>query len=389
MGLAIPMQVLATHLRPSGAATWLLCGGSVAMRAAFPEAPEDGDSDVTEDGTACHWLASEIWDARYPDEGTLSPNQRVLTDEMFEAVDIYHDVLRAAEWSAGETYCERPVDCSFIYPNMSGTPDAWTYVPGKLRIVDLKFGFRFVEVWENVQLTIYAVAVAKKLMLPPHTVIELVIVQPRSFHRDGPVRTWRTTLEKLEPMIERLRVAAAHAMGPNAMCVPNPGCLDCAGRHACEALHNSAWGATEVAYSSTPHLLNAEQLARELTVLDEAERKIKARKSGLMVQAEAAAREGKILPGWELSTTFAREGWLPGTEATVMTLAKEYFKINAAKPMRAMTPNQVRKLGVPSTIVSMFAHRPSTGVKLMKADPNAARKAFEQHPIDREETNGN
>lgn len=359
------------------------------MREAFPESPEEGDSDVTEDGTACHWLASEIWDRRYPAEGSLSPNHRALTDEMFEAVDLYHDVLRAAGWSCAETYCEQPMTFDFIWPGMTGTPDAWTYHPQRgIRVVDLKYGFRFVEVWRNTQLSLYALSVGRKLMLPPHTPVELVIVQPRANHRDGPVRTWRTTLGDLEQIVQPLRDAAQRALAPNPMCVVNPGCLDCAGRHACDTFHNATWGAVETTYAASPHILNAEELARELTVLDDAARKIKARVTALKVQAESEIRAGKILPGWDMGSTYGRENWnSPEDERAAMALAKEFYDTDISKQRRALTPNQARLKGVPASMVAVFAHRASTGMKLMKQDPNAARKAFEQHPINWSDSN--
>lgn len=353
------------------------------MREAFPESPEDGDSDVTEDGTACHWLASEVWDRRYPEEDSLSPNHRALTAEMFEAVDLYHGVLRDPTWADAETYCESPMTFDFIWPGMTGTPDAWTYLPQLgIRVVDLKFGFRFVEVWNNTQLSLYALAVGRMLQLPPSTLVELVIVQPRANHRDGPVRTWHTTLGDLERIVQPLREAAQRALAPNPLCVVNPGCLDCAGRHACDTFHNASWGAVETSYTASPHILNAEELARELTVLDDAERKIKARITALKVQAEQELRRGKILPGWDMSPTFARESWKsPEDERGAMALFKEYFATDISKPQRALTPNQARGKGVPASMVAVFAHRASTGMKLVKQDPNAARKAFEQHPI--------
>lgn len=377
------------YLRPSSAATWLVCSGSVVMREAFPETSEDGDSDVTEDGTACHWLASEIWEVRFPEEGSLSPNHRVLTEEMFEGVDMYHDTLRCPRWAGADVYCEKPMRFDFIWPGMTGTPDAWTYHPQLgIRVVDLKFGFRFVEVMDNTQLSLYALAVGRLLQLPPSTPVELVIVQPRANHRSGPVRTWRTTLGQLELIVQPLRDAAARAMSPHPMCVANPGCLDCAGAHACDTFHNATWGAVELTYAASPHLLSPQELGRELSLLDEAASKIKARLAALKVQAEDEIRRGKILPGWDMGSTYAREGWRsPEDERAAMALAETFFKTNISKPRRALTPNQARAKGFPASMTAVFAHRASTGMKLMKQDPKAARKAFEQHPIER--GNGN
>lgn len=351
------------------------------MRAAFPLAPDEADNEVCEDGTACHWLADQVWNGRFPAEGSLSPNGRVLTEEMFDAVDMYHDVLRDPLWLGGETYCERAVKCDVIYPGMKGTPDAQTYIPGRLRIVDLKFGYRFVEVWDNDQLVIYAVSICAEYKLPPSTVIEFVIVQPRCNHRDGPVRTWRTTLGALAGHVAMLRDAAAKAMQPDPLCVPNPGCVDCPGRHVCVAYQQASYTAIEQAYSSVPFHLAPDGLAKELTVLKAAAKRIEGRITGLEAEANDLIRKGINLPGWQLAGTFARESWRDGMEPAVLALESYYpnAKGHLAKPLKAITPTQARKF-LPAAIVAQFSHKPSTGVRLTKADPLAARKAFEPQP---------
>jgi len=362
-------------LRPSGASTWVVCSGYVAMCAAYPEAPEESDNDVREDGTAAHWLAAELWRGMQIAFNTLSPNNRVCDEEMFDGVDLYLAQLRKvtdAEW-----YIEQPVDCSVIYPGMSGTPDAWCYRPGLLRVRDLKYGFRYVEVWENWQLIAYAAAIAHMLKLPPDTLVELQIIQPRSFHRNGPVRTWTTTLASLAPFIQRLQLAAVAAMQPNPRCVPNPGCVDCAGRHGCEALQAASYTAMELSYSSVPLELDERALAAELSRLYEAHKRLEARIDGLQGQAEHMMRDGRVIPGWSLEPTYAREGYVPGTDAAVFGLA-QLFGVNAAAPPKAISPAQLRKQlpQVALAALAMQTHKPSTGVKLKQVDKFQARRAF-------------
>jgi hypothetical protein len=347
------------------------------MRAAFPDAPDEADTDVCEDGTACHWLASEIWDKRFPQEGTLSPNGRVLTDEMFDAVDMYHDVLRS--WPNVVPVCEKAVSIPRIMEGMQGTPDAWAYDPDKKRlyIADLKFGFRFVEVWENWQLICYACGLIDLLQLDDQQVtVEFTIIQPRSNHRNGPVRKWRVRASDLRGQINVLTSAAELATRDPAMCVPNPGCRDCPGRHACDALQNSALTAIETAYAGVPLELEPRALGNELRMLKDAAKKLDARITGLETQADQMLRKGSVIPGWVLAPTFARETWREGTEAEVITLG-QVMHVNVTKPLKAITPAQARKV-LPSAIVAMYAHKPSTGVKIVPQDPYEARKAFDQ-----------
>lgn len=342
------------------------------MRAMFPAAPEEADNEVCEDGTACHWLASEIWERRFPQEGTLAPNGRVLTDEMFDAVDMYHDVLRS--WPGVHAVCEQHIAIPRIATNFGGTPDAWAYNPDTktLYIADLKFGFRFVEVWDNWQLICYVCGLLDLLGLDwQHTALEFVIVQPRCSHRDGPVRTWRTHAALLDDKITQLQAAAAAA----TCYVPNPGCRDCPGRHVCVALQNSALTALETSYSGDPHELPPAALGDELRRLKEGVKRMEARVTGLEMQTESNLRSGTMVPGWTLAASYARERWREGTEPEVIALGV-LQGVNVAKPMRAITPAQARKL-LPVAQVAMYACKPSTGMKLCKVDPYEARKAFD------------
>lgn len=347
------------------------------MRAAYPEAPEEADNDVREDGTACHWLAAEIWEGRHPALESLSPNQRELTEEMFDAVDLYHDVLRS--WGVAAV-CELTLTIDSILQGMKGTPDAWAWdaVKRRLYIADLKFGYRFVEVYENKQMAIYCRAILDHLGLlgnEDETItVVFTIVQPRSYHREGPVRKWVVQASDLRPLWNDLAEAAQRCFRPNAPCTPNPGCGDCPGRFSCMALQNSAMVALEASYGSVPFELPPAALGDELGRLRRARSHMEARITGLEAQAEQLLRDGTTVPGWALYPSYARERWREGSESQVLTLGTLY-NVDLAKPAKPITPAQARKL-LPANAVAVFAHKPSTGVKLSPVDPLEAKKAF-------------
>lgn len=384
-------QNIAAFLRPSAAHTWVVCHGYAQMRSHYPEAPDEADNDVREDGTACHWLASEVWNGRHPKIGSLSPNQRVIDEDMYDAVDMYLDVLRSwIEVDRHDVHCENTIPTSILFPDIpgapDGTPDAWKIdVPKRtIRVGDLKYGFRFVEAWENWQLVVYGATLCM-MQIPPgqdeYWHVELTIVQPRSYHRDGPVRTWRVRASDLRAYVNILQSAAAQSIKPNAPCTPNPGCVDCPARHACMALQNSAASAIEQSYAGIPLELTPAAIGDELRRLKDAFKRMEARITGLEMQAENVLRGGKVVPGWALRPSYARETWREGTEQQVIALGMYYGGVNLARPARPITPNQARKAGLPADVVDVFAHKPSTGVKLVKQDPYEAAKAFSKNPI--------
>lgn len=112
-------------------------------------------------------------------------------------------------------------------------------------------------------------------------------------------------------------------------------------------------------------------------MLGNAMKVLEGRKTGLEAQAESMLRNNKPVPGWVLRASFARETWKPGGDIAVMTLAEKFYKVVGSKPIKAITPAQMRKV-LPADIVAMFAHKPSTGVRMVKHDPLEAEKAFNQ-----------
>lgn len=367
------------YLRPSAASTWAVCSGYIALRALYPEAPDEADNDVREDGTACHWLAERIWNGVTPALDSLSPNHRVLTEEMFDAVDVYHDVLRS--WGV-EVHVEETIECSTIFPGMEGTPDAWAYDFQKqtLYLADLKFGWRHVEVFKNLQFAIYLIALLTKLNLWNAADLRIVatVVQPRSTHGEGPVRYWWATIDQLRELATHLQMRAALAMAPGALCTPNPGCIDCPARHACEALQQSALVALEMSYGSVPMELSAPAAGKELALLRLAAKKLEARITGLEGQVTGIIRDGAVVPGWELRHSHGRERYIEGKEQNMITAAR-LAGVDIRAPDRPISPAQARKK-LPASLVAVYAYKPPTGLKLVRTDPLAAEKAFTNTP---------
>ena len=192
-----------SKLPPSSAARRVACPGSRALEAMYPE---DKESPFAKEGEAAHWVASELLRSceSFP---TYAPNGEFITQEMFKGADLYYDsiatVLNRFYGMVDYTQLsiEQRVDISRIHPDCWGTPDCWLYHAPELHIWDYKFGHGFVEVFENWQLIEYAAGILDRLgvngIADQHTTIYFYIIQPRNFHRLGPVRTWRVKASDL------------------------------------------------------------------------------------------------------------------------------------------------------------------------------------------------
>lgn len=359
-----------TDLRPSGAGAWSQCALYVTLSAAYRVMLESDNNDVREDGTACHWLAHERSMGVEHSIGEMSPNGRELTEEMFDAVDLYFETL--SEYPDIVYQFEQPADCSVIYPQMSGTPDVWGYRPNLLRVGDLKYGFRYVEVFRNPQLSIYALAVATALNLPDECEVELFICQPRTQTKEGPVRKWRTTVGELRQTGLLLRAAAYRAMSPNPCATVGRWCVECEGRIACDSFMHTTNAMIDFAFDGYHTNPTLPQVDKELVFVTDAIEMLQARQSALEVVLERHLKKGGSAKYHQITRSKGRERWAEGCEKIALTLASEMFKVSIAKPI---TPSQARKK-IPSVLVDSLTVRGEGSLKVSRIGKHDVEKAF-------------
>lgn len=348
----------AQYLRPSGAAVWTLCASYLRACAEY-EAPPDTADDirVREEGTACHWAAQERFAGKDVPAGAVSPNGVAIDQDMLNASHLHVTTMLDTEWQ--NWAAEQLLDCSLIYPGMPGSPDFWGYRPGLLRIGDLKYGYGFVEVYKNLQLTIYALVLANLLGLPDTDEVELVIVQPRAITNEGPVRRWRTTVGWLRTnMLGFLQMKAVQAMN-DMLATAGLHCLDCPGRFHCSTFINQCHEVVRVSSQSVPLDLSPAALGAELRVVKDMRKLLEGREESLKAQVESHLRAGKSVPGWQFKPSKGREAFLPGMEKAFMGAAKIYG-VDASRPI---TPSEARKV-LPAIAVDPFVNRPKAGLAL-------------------------
>lgn len=389
--LSAPAGAAHAFLAPSAAARWVVCPGSALMEARYPEV---GDAAAAADGTATHWLMAQMFEGWAPDtllaDGKTEYGHPIDAD-MVEAARMLFDDVRAVQGAAlgpVQPVVEQPVQIPRIHPTANwGTPDVRMWVPDPfegsltLYVWDLKYGHKFVDVFENFQLLDYAAGILDERREVPRDRITVVfrIVQPRSYHRDGPIREWRVRAVDLEPFFFRLQMAAEEATGPAPECRPTPdACENCNARHACEALQRAAYRGMDLARQAQANDLTPAALGLEMRYLHDATKLMEARMSGLQAQAEAVLRRGGHVPHWKPEPGQAREVWTVPV-GQIVSLG-EMLGLDLSKPQDAITPTQARaaakRKGIDPTVIGAFATRPSGAVKLTPDDGADARKVF-------------
>lgn len=366
-------------LAPSSAARRVQCPQSTTLEALYPE---DEDSEEAREGEAAHWAASEMLAGRLVDPGVVAPNGVVLTDEMCDGADLYYnDVVKTLApfgLKPEQGQIEQRVAIPRVHPQSWGTPDYRILLQGrpmKLFIWDYKFGHRFVEVFQNLQCVEYVAGCTEGIHdIDPGVEVVVTIVQPRAFHREGPVRRWKTTLVELRALINICSTAAHEALGPEPRTRLGPECRDCRARHACPTLQEQGYRDMDFARHVTPLDMPAPAAGLELRYVKRAIERLKARESGLEQQLMSAARRGQRTPGWAMQPGESRERWkVPA--AQVLEIGK-LLHLDLAKPTEAVTPNQARDKGLDPAIVQQLAERPPAAMKLVEDDGSLARKAF-------------
>lgn len=380
-------------LAPSSAARWVVCPGSAAMEARYPE---QGDKDAAADGTACHWVMQQLFDGWAPDQllaDGKTESGHPLTREMVDAaLMLYDDVVATlAEFgmqARGNVIVEQRVAIPRVHPSANwGTPDvrAWVCLrDGRafLFVWDLKYGHKHVDAFENWQCIDYSAGLldeARGRIPEDRITVVMRVVQPRSYHRDGPIREWRIRASDLAPYVHRLAMAADEATSPTAQCKPQPdACENCTARHACEALQRAAYRGMDLARQAQATELSPAAAGLELRYLTDAAKLMEARMTGLQAQVEALARQGHAVPHWSLTPGVAREGWTKPA-AEVIALGS-MLGLNLTKEPDVITPTQARALakrqGLPESVIGVYAARPSGALRLTVDDGTDARKVF-------------
>lgn len=402
-------------LAPSSAYRWEPCPGSVPLEARYPEQEE---TEASAEGTASHHAGAEELLGRPVAVGDLAPNGVVLTDEMIEGASMWTtdvftvciatgtplDHLQVEQRVQMPRIFEGKVKCSAcegrgtdllghpcdpcggtgeVDGSCYGTPDTWLYVPsaGTLYVWDYKFGHGVVEHVENWQLIAYVCGILDLLGIDGRNDqelwVDMRVVQPRAYHRDGRVRSWRVRASDLRGYFNKLAAAAAEAMGTHPHTLSGPHCLHCKAAAHCPTLKRATWSAADFVGGSAPESLDADSAAYELGLLEHIAVLVKARLQGREADVTARLKRGEVVADWCLEPTYGRQTWKEGDEAQVIAVG-DMCGVNLRKPEAAVTPLQAVKLaakkGVDASVIYEYSETPRTGVKLAR-DTNLLNRA--------------
>jgi hypothetical protein len=277
---------------------------------------------------------------------------------------------------------EAPVAIPDVHPTECfGTPDYWRAIIEiylkLLKVIDYKYGHRFVEVYEHYQLIAYAAGVARFLGLPLDFPVMLVIVQPRSYSAPSPIREWKTTVGEIYEYCEKIIAPkVALALGPNPPTQTGRHCLDCRARHACKTLQRADESLVDFSGTAEIAELPNEAVGAELRILKEAIKRLEARYTGMYEQASNLGRSGHRVAFWQMQPTKGKLQWMQDTTVEGVASMGDLVNVDVRKAPALITPTQAIKAGIDESVIMQYAHRPPGAMRLVQDDMTALRKTF-------------
>lgn len=371
--------------KPDGCRMWVL------MNQLHPETEPTQES---MEGDASHEIAATLIDgmARAREipfkefEGGTTSNGIMIDEDMYDGAFMYasnvREVMHQTRVYGGPNLgVEQQIPIPRVHEIQFGTPDCFLHDANGhvLYVWDYKYGYEVVEVYENWQLMNYIAGILDYLQVngleDQHLTVVMRVVQPRAFHREGPIREWRFMASDLRGYFNQLHANAAECLKPNPVATSGSHCKHCPGRHDCEAAIRGGWSLYEAASQATSIALNPNQLGTQLALVRRARKQLEYLESGLEEQVKSLVKGGKNVAGWKAEPTFGREKWNKPVEEVIQMgqmLGHDLEK------KTAVTPNEARKMGIDDTMLSMYSEKSKTGIAIVQDTGVKAKRIFSQ-----------
>ena len=236
------------RLGASGAHRWMNCPGSIRMAEGLPQTT----STYAQEGSAAHVVAEECLKKDKDADELLGDEVEgvLVTEEMARSVQRYLDYVR--ERSEGcEVHIEETFSLKKLNPpdDMFGTADAAFLKDGKFTVIDYKHGAGVaVDIKGNAQLRYYALAALLTLGYSADE-IEMVIIQPRAWHADGPIRSETISASELKEWGEVLMSAAWATLDFDPPLAAGDWCRWCPAGAVCPEVKNQSLRSAQVDFA--------------------------------------------------------------------------------------------------------------------------------------------
>lgn len=369
-----------SELSPSGSSRWIGCPGSVALERLMPEET----TKYAEEGTAAHEVAQVCLSGGHDAAEMVGRtfNGFEITGDMAEHIQIY--VTWARDQLRGNIYMiEERVPISIT--EGFGTADLIVYREEDKTLVvgDLKFGRGVsVEAYENTQGLLYAMGALKRFHNHDIRRVEVTIIQPRSYHPDGPIRVWEIDYEDLLDWKFKFMAAVEATKQPEAPLIAGPHCRFCKAAPVCPQLLDTALQTAMADFTEDGEIIVPDPITLTPKKIAETLKNIKVLKNWINrfeAHAHAQALAGSLPEGFKLVPTRAMRKWINEEVAIAEMRLFGLTKDQIFPELKLRSPSQIEEVIGKNTFKPLAAElvqKVSSGVKLAPlSDPGQSVSA--------------
>lgn len=383
------MSGIHAPVAPSSMALTVACQAWIKLAEGLPPEPPTPES---MEGDAADWVRRQYTAGNELPYGSPIPlpGNFTVTYDMIHGAKLWVDTIGYGSTSNVPVVCER------IHPTACwGEPDGWTWLPieKRLRLPDYKYGFGIVDVFENWQLLTYASGLLDTLdLVDSEVMVEFIIVQPRAYHRDGPVRKWIVRGDQLRTFWNQAYMAALRAypdpvhgsLGPPAEATVNVHCELCPARSVCEAYQQRTTHIRDYVAKAQRINMSPADVGAELAILEDAAKMLDGRLTALKAQAEGFLRSGQSVINYAMQADGGGYKWNEGVTVQELEAVASTCNITLrnvitdphSRKSPVVTPTQALKAGVAPAIIDAYASKLPGSLKLTRTSTNDARRAF-------------
>lgn len=380
------METTHSQVGASSCERWWNCPGSVRICATLPPQPP---SEYAKEGTVLHavaayalqnnmtaWQAAQALVLKGAKEGGIDSIDFAQCEHVQTCIEVVREDL--GKYPGCTLEIEKQFQLPHTHPDAWGTNDANIGVfLKKLIVYDYKFGRGVsVEVEENKQMMYYGLGANQE---GDYDEIELVVIQPRAIHRDGPVRRWTLRKPELLAFGEELkaRISATERKDASLVCGPHCQKYFCPALAVCPAVKKQVSEIAQGVFDEparelpSPDRLSVVELKRVLDTMPIIDAWIKA------VEAHALnlLNNGNSVPGYKLVAKKSNRQWKDEE-----VVKKKWPKIAVQMVEKILSPAQVetalKEVMTKKEAVKMvedFCYKPDTGTTLaVEEDPREA-----------------
>jgi hypothetical protein len=367
--------------RPLGASSaerWMNCPGSNVMLKTL-NLQESDDQDWRIEGVAAHEAAAyclqedidayevvgQTFNGFKIDADTAVAIQEYLDECARVVADMREQLKTLGLEDDVQTFIEVRVSGDF-HDQFYGTADfvAVSETLGCLYVIDYKHGEGIaVDATNNPQLKYYGLGMSLKY--PRATGVVLVIVQPRAFHEEGPIREWLTTSTDLEQWKDEDLIPAMRRAEFDTSLSPGDWCRFCPAKLACPLL-TGLFGVAATADQQAVVQFSDQKLELNYNMVGAVKHYITA----LGREMQSRMERGTEMSDHKLVYKRANRVWRAGAKEAFV---KEFGADKVLTPAQIKSPSDMEKISSASKkLVKEYAFTPTTGLTVAH---NSAKKA--------------